>query len=278
VRIWYPLTPDEKNPAPLVVLSHGTGGNSLGHVDTAMALVRAGFVVAALDHTGDNSRDMSYVGKGTHLAGRPRHISRVIDYVLAHSPYRPGIDRARIGLFGHSAGGFTALVVAGAEPDLTRGGAFCRERPQSWTCRYLRDQGYSTASLARQKRIAWHHDPRVRAIAIAAPAIGYSFDKKALEGVRIPVQLWAAAKDAIVDDSPQTIRAALPVPPDYHRVDGANHFSFLTPCNAALRTVIAVMRLFGTEAICSEEDGFDRATFHDAMNAGVVRFFKDTLR
>jgi predicted dienelactone hydrolase len=32
---------------PLLVMSHGTGGSTLGHFDTAVALADAGFVVAA---------------------------------------------------------------------------------------------------------------------------------------------------------------------------------------------------------------------------------------
>jgi predicted dienelactone hydrolase len=45
---------------PLVVMSHGTGGSFEGHYDTALALAEAGFVVAAVTHTGDNYRDQSF--------------------------------------------------------------------------------------------------------------------------------------------------------------------------------------------------------------------------
>ena len=44
---------------PLIVMSHGTGGSFEGHYDTALALAEAGFVVAAVTHTGDNYRDRS---------------------------------------------------------------------------------------------------------------------------------------------------------------------------------------------------------------------------
>jgi predicted dienelactone hydrolase len=47
---------------PLVVISHGNGGLASSHSDTALALASAGFVVAAVTHTGDNARDDSYVG------------------------------------------------------------------------------------------------------------------------------------------------------------------------------------------------------------------------
>src|ERR1700756_2723862 len=44
---------------PLVVISHGSGSAYLAHYDTALALAQAGFIVAALTHPGDNSRDES---------------------------------------------------------------------------------------------------------------------------------------------------------------------------------------------------------------------------
>ncbi len=48
------------------------------------------------------------------------------------------IDPARIGVFGHSAGGFTALVGAGGVPEIALGGAFCRDHPDDWGCERAR--------------------------------------------------------------------------------------------------------------------------------------------
>ena len=42
---------------PLIVISHGNGGATFSHHDTAVALAQAGFVVAAVAHTGDNHAD-----------------------------------------------------------------------------------------------------------------------------------------------------------------------------------------------------------------------------
>lgn len=51
--------PVEGRALPLVVISHGTGSSFLGHYDTAIALADAGYVVAAVTHTGDNYADQS---------------------------------------------------------------------------------------------------------------------------------------------------------------------------------------------------------------------------
>src|SRR3984893_12412511 len=47
---------------PLVLISHGTSGSLSSHYDTALALAKAGFVVAGLDHTGDKPGEQSYTG------------------------------------------------------------------------------------------------------------------------------------------------------------------------------------------------------------------------
>lgn len=276
VRLWMPEGDSEG--LPLVVISHGTGGDALSHQDTAIALARAGYVVAAVTHTGDNARDSSYVAKGLHLVGRPRHVSRVIDYLLTRWPQRNRIDPSRIGLFGFSAGGFTALVVAGGEPDMSRGPERCRRRPTAWDCRYLKEHGLDLARLGDGgPAIRWHHDSRVRALVVAAPAIGYSFVPDRLAAVRLPLQLWEARHDAIVGDSPALVAGALRRTFDRHIVDGAGHFSFLAPCGWRMRAIIALLSMRGIPDICADASGFDRAAFHRKFNREVIAFFGRSL-
>src|SRR5204862_492150 len=51
-----PITGDK---LPLVVISHGRGGNFIGHHDTAETLADAGFIVAAINHPGNTHFDQS---------------------------------------------------------------------------------------------------------------------------------------------------------------------------------------------------------------------------
>ena len=67
---------------PVIFISHGTGGSLASHYDTALALAKAGFVVVALTHTGDNYQDQSYAGNRIDLVDRPRQLGRVISFVL----------------------------------------------------------------------------------------------------------------------------------------------------------------------------------------------------
>ncbi len=96
----------------LVVISHGTGGSPLPDHALAAALVRAGFVVAQPLHAGDNHQDASR-GPESWVT-RPQEVSRVIDALAAHPAWSGRLKLDRVGVHGHSAGGLTALTLAGA--------------------------------------------------------------------------------------------------------------------------------------------------------------------
>ncbi len=246
---------------PLIVISHGTGGDFAGHVDTAVALARAGFVVAALTHPGDNWRDKS---RATRIEDRPVALSATITYMVRAWSGRASINANRIGAFGFSAGGFTVLAAAGGKPDMRRFADHCAQNPAFFVCTLLKSQPRTLSS-------AWPSitDPRIKAIVVAAPAIGFTFDSAGLVGVRIPVQLWRADDDKILPApfSADAIRAALPNKPEFHAVPGAGHFDFLAPCADAA----------SMPQLCQSAPGFDRAAFHERFNREVVRFFSNKL-
>lgn len=253
---------------PLVVISHGTGGSLEGHYDTALALARAGFVVAAVLHPHDNYMDQSRV---THIEDRPKAIHAVINFMLRDWNGHASLDPGRIGLFGFSAGAFTVLVSAGAVPDLTRIVPYCASgHDASFVCHLLKDHPVPPGPPLPQD--AWVSDPRIKAVVVAAPAIGFTFTRSGLAGVHVPVQLWHAGDDHILPapDYVEPVRDGLPRKPEYHLVAGADHFDFLAPCSEALATAVP--------DICTERNGFNRTRFHRQFDAAVVAFFRRTLQ
>jgi predicted dienelactone hydrolase len=112
-----PLSGDK---LPLVVVSHGWGGSFANHHDLAETLADAGFVVAAVTHPRDRAPDGTLAGGLRWLSTareRPTDSKRLIDFMLDRSPAASRIDPKRIGFFGFSLGGYTGLVLLGAEPD-----------------------------------------------------------------------------------------------------------------------------------------------------------------
>lgn len=259
-------SPVEGKGLPLVVVSHGTGGSFMGHYDSAIALADAGYVVAAVTHTGDNYRDQS---RAIDIMDRPRQISRVIDHLLSTWDGRAHINPARIGIFGFSAGGFTALVNIGGVPDFTRIGPVCKDHPEDYGCQLLAKASPTDRSVPSTAPAT---DVRIKAAVIAAPALGFTFAPDGLKQVRVPVQLWRAEDDVILPHPryAEAVRQALPQAPDYRVVSKAGHFDFLVPCSLALAQL--------APEICKSAPGFDRAAFHQTFNAAVIEFFGKTLK
>lgn len=247
---------------PLIVISHGNGGLLSSHSDTALALASAGFVVAAVTHTGDNAEDQRYVGTPRWLIDRQRHIHLVLDYMLDAWPAHRQIDPARVGMFGFSAGGFTALVSIGGVPDLAQIGTHCKAHPE-FACTLWKQ--LPTKSIPDSE---WVHDARIKAAVIAAPGYGFAFEPDGLSHVKASVQLWNGTNDKNVPyaTNEAAVRKLLPAPADYHAVPDAGHFSFLAPCPSWLPL-----------PICKDANGFDRVAFHRDFNRAVVAFFQSKL-
>jgi predicted dienelactone hydrolase len=253
---------------PLVVISHGTGGWLGGHYDTAIALAKAGFVVAALTHPGDNYHDNS---RAFFISERPKQVSQLLDFMLEKWSGRASLSKQRIGAFGFSAGGFTVLALIGGRYDLGLVSAHCAAHPGEWVCTQLANHA-APENVTVQRGDGVGTDSRIKAAVIAAAALGYTFGKAGLANVRVPIQLWRAADDEILPQPfyAQAVYDALPVAPQYIVVPDAGHYDFLAPCSAALAQ--------RAPDICKSAPGFDRAAFHRRFNAAVVDFFKEQLR
>jgi len=256
---------------PLIVISHGTGGGAETHYDTALALAEAGFISVALTHTGDNWRDHAVSFTARNFIERPRQLKLTIDYMLTAWPGRDHVAGARIGAFGHSAGGFTVLVAIDGNPELARLAEFCREHSDDWGCQRARAQALARGPINDPQAGVWVHDERVKAAVVAAPAAGYAFTTAGLAPVTAPVQLWEAENDRIAPNrwSAENVKANLRSSPEVHVVPSADHFAFIAPCNTALAERVP--------EICQDPPGFDRTAFHRDFNAAVVGFFQKQL-
>lgn len=252
---------------PVLLWSHGSGGNEWGHADLAEALAARGWIVAVPRHRGDSSDAPEGLGTDVQVVGRTWQARAAIDAVLAAPAFADHVDAARVAIGGFSAGGYTALVLGGAEPDFALLRAHCREHPDdAGVC-----LGGST-TLPRVTRPDWRpvHDPRVRAVVAFAP-FSVPFDRAGLAGVRVPVKLVAADDDHVLRNEFNTdhIAPLLPGAPKVEHVAGG-HYVFIAPCGAWLRKNLPLL--------CTDPPGVDRAALHVWLAAEVGDFLEATLR
>ena len=250
----------------MIVISHGAGGMGVLHRDLALALASHGYVVAAPTHPRGQGNDVSGVGV---WVGRPQQVSRVIDAVLDDATLGPHLERERIGVVGHSNGGYTALAVAGAPPSLGTDVTHCREHPDD--VRFCGTGGAATREAAREiGQLPDLRDVRVRSIVVMAPN-AVRFTDQALGKVTVPVLVYAAEKDDLTQVRYHGERLARALPRvECVLVPGAGHFAFIA-------SFPGVLKLVAGEG-ARDPAGFDRNAFHEALNREIVDFFDRTLR
>ena len=251
---------------PVVVISHGNGGSALSHVDLAMDLASAGYVVAAPTHAGDNYADPSRQGSPALFSQRAAQLRATLDYVLGAWSGARHVDASRVGAYGMSAGGFTVLTLAGGVPAMETIATHCARTPE-FVCDALA-HAKSPLLASADGAGEFAADPRVRAAAVAAPGLGFTFADGGLAGVRVPVQVWSGERDDTVPfaTNTQVVLDGLGDRAEAHSIPGATHLSFLAPCG-----------LLGPPTFCRDPDGFDREAVHAAMNADLRRFFDAAL-
>ncbi len=267
----YPLDVALDTPATgeglfLVVFSHGGGSTPWVHRGLLTHLARQGFVVAVLEHPGNNRRDNSLsdptgVARLPNLENRPRHLGLVIDAALADPTLGPRLSQARVAVIGESIGGYTALAIAGGHamtlPD---------------DVDHARRSDPDDETRRRAFPVVTHSDPRVQAVVLLSPAIGFFLADGALADVRAPVLARAGERDELCPV--EQIRGALRSLPDPSRLDlvvvaGAGHFSYQTPYPPEM----------AKPGFLPSQDppGFDRAGYQQTLQSDVTAFLRAAL-
>lgn len=201
VRIYGPAPREGNGPFPVVILSHGAGGNRSAFDSLSAYLATLGHLCVTLTH--DDTRPSSRLE-------RPADVSFALDVILGAAPPSPllagRVDRDRVGMVGHSFGAFTTLAIMGS------------------TFREATLPGAPYVNLA---------DPRVRAgvpLSPQGPGI-LGLNEHSWDGITRPVFTLRGTLDTSVE-TPDPATRDLPyqlMPPrdKYHAIlEGADHSDF----------------------------------------------------
>jgi len=294
VAIWYPVSEPateinagpfsltaasnaspKKQKHPLLIVSHGTGGSSMAHHPIAEALASAGFMVAALTHPGDNYQDRSLVADERYFEERPRQLVALLDALTSDEITGPLIDSDRIGAIGHSAGGYTVAVLAGAIANRDALIAHCSSVDDDPSCNYRNpalgvtspsDETFQPPDGGDLTKI---NSSLVKSIVLMAP-LGTVIDANSRINQHIPTRVISAELDTIL-------------PHRYHRKrirdiaqhgvfseeTGAGHFSFIAPVNSAWKQQLG--------EVANDPPGFDRHAFNTQLGTELTEWFIETL-
>ncbi len=268
----------------LIVLSHGTGGSATTEFDLASTLAAAGFVVAQPEHTGDNWRDYKLAGPESWKL-RPLEVTQTINAVAQDPRFSALLDTSKVGVHGLSAGGVTALALAGGQWSLANLVNHCiaQQKTDANFCfnglpkQADRDSRATLFAKAVQHGVdatlqggAPVHDPRVAAVAVTVPVVA-PFSAESLAQLRVPVGVVEATSDTVLV-------------PTYHSnrllklcktcqalgaMEGAEHFDMLSPWPDAIDQPVRA-------AQGGLVSGFDRGRL-PASYGRVAKFFQQTM-
>lgn len=273
--LWFSAK-DTVGVKPLVLVSHGTGGNRQSLAWLCAGLAQQGFMVAAVDHFG-NTFDNPIPKEFVTFWQRPLDISFVLTQLLNHKTLPGRIDTRNIFAAGFSLGGYTSLALAGAKLDLDALLKFI-ETPQGKKAvdipempgliNVIKDPQISEEF----KRAPDLRDQRIKAVFAMAPALGYGFTSKAqVSAITIPVFIVGAKADSMapVATNAAHFKKLLPQAGYYVTEAKAGHYVFLNEGTEEMKKQAPIF--------FRDVEGVDRKQIHDRVIALAVQFFKSNL-
>ncbi|SNR81320.1 Predicted dienelactone hydrolase [Methylobacillus rhizosphaerae] len=240
---------------PLVLVSHGSGGSHLLYRSITCHLARHGYIVAMIEHPGNNRVDNRLMGTVDNLQYRPRHLKLTTDYLYQDARFAPYLLPGNVAVIGHSMGGYAALALAGGNPWFP---------PEVFKPDY---QGPAPSLVDVE------HDARIKALVLLAPATVWFKPKAALSGVHVPILMLSAEHDPYTPAWHNDI--VLEGVPDPARVDSrcvsnAGHFSFLSPFPLKIKQ--------GGALPTTDPEGFDREQFHEQLKQEILAYLNLKLK
>lgn len=296
-KIWYPARPGGKaitvggngvfhgTPAgrraphqegrfPLVVISHGAGGNAGQFGWIASELAQAGFVVVLPNHPGTTSGNAS-AEAAVRVWERPADVSAVLDEITKNSADYPYVDPSRIAMLGFSAGGYTAMAVSGARVDPDRLQKFCDGTDHGMSdCAFLARFGVDLHAMDLSPAAQDLRDPRITRSVIVDPGIVSTLTQDSLAAIDIPLLIINLGDEDKVPDGVYARPAAALIPgATYEVVPDATHFSFLAECKPA---GAKILRDEGEpDPLCDDAGGQSRANIHARLIDMIVPYLKE---
>jgi predicted dienelactone hydrolase len=258
---------------PVILMSHGSGGNIDNMGWLAAPLAAQGAIVIGVNHPGSTSRD-SIPARSVRIWDRTQDVSAALDWALADPILGPMIDPENVSVLGFSMGGATALQLAGARMDRAAFRDYCaRAGDIAVDCTFLTNGGVDLTTLPT----AWEGDLRdPRITKVVAIDSGYSHAMRADSLAAIAVPVLILSQDAPdnpwrpIGTGPSGSDLAAHIPGAQGvTISPALHYSFLGEC-----TYFAPLFLWasGEDPICHDPAGSDRAVIHAAIIHDVAAF------
>lgn len=283
INIWYPQGECPGNTARLcladaavtskvVLFSHGSMGSADNYSWLGEGLATAGFVVVGVNHYGESR----IYGESTQnprssalIWQRAQDISALLTRLAAEKLFQRDVDWSNVVAMGHSAGGQTTALLAGARFDLRRVAPYCdsSDAKADLSCNYSRNSASAPAQFVALFN-ASYQDTRVKKIVLLDPAQGSALQQDSLGGIALPSLIVGATHNDFLpwENHGQRYAAGIPNAQTIPLSGQEGHFIFLTPC----RHKAQVMGV----PLCEDRPGVERAAVQRDLALRIVDFVR----
>lgn len=202
----------QSNPAPVVVISHGLGGDRTTFAYLAEHLASYGFGVLVLEHPGSNAQQLQALINGrangaaspTEFLDRPLDVSFVLTELERgpNSVFQSRLNLKQVGVLGQSFGGYTALALGGATLNAAQLRADC-QKPEDTLNLSLLLQCDADRLVQSNTKL---QDQRVQAVMAINPITSAVFGQTGIQQLQIPTMIVAGSADTVAPALPEQIR------------------------------------------------------------------------
>lgn len=253
---------------PVILLSHGSMGAASNYSWIAEPLARHGYVVLGVSHFGESPAfGQANMNPATvsRFGDRTRDINAALDFLVTKSVYASHLDSKRVGALGHSSGGATVLMLAGAPFAFADVMAYCRDARAT-------DKGcqYPPGPLSPEQAPVPSPVP-IHAFVVMDPAVGPGFDSEGLKALMTPALVIGSAENDFLPFAAHAGRVAslLPSAETERLSSGEGHFVYVDRCTLPIN-VLGVQ-------LCTDRPGVDRDAVHARLVPLILDFFDRQL-
>lgn len=290
VELWYPTTlseplddpkdpiwvhpqeirnaPFEEKRHPLILMSHGHGGDRRDRSWIVEYLVKNGFIVASVEHFGNSWRNYNPL-LTLRFWERALDISFAISSLIKDPVLKKQIDSSRIGFVGYSLGGMTGLAL---------GGAKIRNIEEIAIQYFKKYQEIDKIDLEMVEKADFSEanrnftDRRIKAFALLSPA-AFGMAPESFRKIKAPVALVASEEDEVLpyqEHARKVVEYLKPVKLKLFR-EKVSHYVFLNRVSDVGKSSLR-------SDIQTENIQTDRFKIHKEVGLFLVAFFQEHLQ
>jgi predicted dienelactone hydrolase len=256
--------PPRAGKYPLIMMSHGHGGDRRDRSWLVEYLVKSGYIVASVEHYGNSWRSYNPL-LSLRFWERARDVTFAITSLLKDPYFKNQIDPNRIGFVGYSLGGMTGLALGGAKAQnvkeivIKQQESFKEIDPE-----LVQKIDFSDA----QGSFA---DKRIKAFVLLSPA-AFVFAEKSFASIKVPVALVASEGDEVLPFQEHAFKVIKHLAPARLKLlrSQVSHYVFLNRVSDLGKNLIRAE--IQTEVIQA-----DRLTVHKEVGDFVTAFFQEHL-